>query len=573
MKKLGLNSVAWLLLLLAAILRFWKLEAFDFNHDEISALIRTDFSSFSDLIKQGVMVDGHPALVQVFLYAWSKWFAINPLSFKWPFALLGTLSLIPIWRIGQLKKTPHAALLTMCLIAVSQYFIWYSQLIRPYGPGLFFTLWAAFFYFRFFSAQRSQLDPYGFGFNAALAAYTHQFALLTVAIIGLHGLIKASKSERKWWWLAAGISLLVYLPHLPIFWAQLQLKGVGSWLGAPGWTFPLQYLHYLFHYSWVFIAFFLVSLVVGCRLSSQAWLKEGFIWFGLCFMVGFSYSHIVDPVLQFSVLLFPAPIFLLSSLSKLEFKKGPWPLGLIAAAGAFSLYAQRMHYPLSYVSPFAESHRQGAEVGNLIHHLAEDKITWYGRQNPKLKLQVQDLREISSLDSNLPTRFVLALDHSAPQHIRLALAERGFSAVDSSYLFGGTIYHYEEKHHPTEIKLDTLSTKEPYWALRRFYPADFQQWGEQGQVFALHYQGPRSAQPKLAAAFFNELGELLHWKGGKSQKDEIFIEVLPSEIQQFPVQEIRIILDQSQEKVEAISELHHASFPLNPRIYGQVYPF
>ena len=61
-----------LILLFAAVLRFWNYFEIPFTHDEFSALFRTQFNSFSELIDKGIKIDGHPAGVQMFLYFWVK---------------------------------------------------------------------------------------------------------------------------------------------------------------------------------------------------------------------------------------------------------------------------------------------------------------------------------------------------------------------------------------------------------------------------------------------------------------------------------------------------------------------
>ena len=49
------------LLALALLLRGWRLWDLPFMHDEISALLRLRFTSFRELIAQGVAIDAHPA--------------------------------------------------------------------------------------------------------------------------------------------------------------------------------------------------------------------------------------------------------------------------------------------------------------------------------------------------------------------------------------------------------------------------------------------------------------------------------------------------------------------------------
>ena len=70
--KITNKLILFLILLVAITLRFYNYQNIPFTHDEFSALSRTNFNSFSELIDQGVKVDGHPAGIQVFLYYWTK---------------------------------------------------------------------------------------------------------------------------------------------------------------------------------------------------------------------------------------------------------------------------------------------------------------------------------------------------------------------------------------------------------------------------------------------------------------------------------------------------------------------
>jgi len=77
---------ALILLILAAgaILRFYNYSDIPFTHDEFSAVFRTQFSSFHELIARGVVIDTHPAGVQVFLYYWVRLFGISEPIVKLP---------------------------------------------------------------------------------------------------------------------------------------------------------------------------------------------------------------------------------------------------------------------------------------------------------------------------------------------------------------------------------------------------------------------------------------------------------------------------------------------------------
>ena len=87
------------ILLLGTILRVYRLQDIPFTHDEFSALFRTRFDNFAELIAQGVRDDGHPAGIQVFLYYWIRLFGEGEVAVKIPFILSGILSIYFIYRV------------------------------------------------------------------------------------------------------------------------------------------------------------------------------------------------------------------------------------------------------------------------------------------------------------------------------------------------------------------------------------------------------------------------------------------------------------------------------------------
>ena len=69
-KLKSLTTDQWFLagiILVTTILRFWRFWEFDYVHDEISALTRMEYSSWSDFYHFGVELDGHPAGVHLFI--------------------------------------------------------------------------------------------------------------------------------------------------------------------------------------------------------------------------------------------------------------------------------------------------------------------------------------------------------------------------------------------------------------------------------------------------------------------------------------------------------------------------
>ena len=55
--------------------------------------------------------------------------------------------------------------------------------------------------------------------SAALCCYNHHFSLFFAAIVGITGLFFLKKAQVKPYLLSGVLILVLYLPHLPIFYA------------------------------------------------------------------------------------------------------------------------------------------------------------------------------------------------------------------------------------------------------------------------------------------------------------------------------------------------------------------
>ena len=128
------------ILLLGTVLRIYRLQDIPFTHDEFSALFRTRFDNFADLISQGVKNDGHPAGIQVFMYYWVRLFGEGEVAVKIPFIISGILSIYLIYRLGKEWFNPLVGLISGAFVSCLEYTIMYSQIARPYISGLMLVL-------------------------------------------------------------------------------------------------------------------------------------------------------------------------------------------------------------------------------------------------------------------------------------------------------------------------------------------------------------------------------------------------------------------------------------------------
>lgn len=364
-KLLKPNSlILIILLIIAAILRLWNFDQLALMDDELSALSRLEYDTFDDFLYYGIQVDGHPAGIQLFIYYFTSLFGFNTVLIKLPFISTGIASIYLSYRIGKKWFSESTGLFTAALLVGIQYTIIYSDIIRPYAPGLFFclllvNLWTDIFILK----KTSWIKFIAFAFTITATAYTHYFALLFALIVSLTGLCLITKKIALKYISSGIFAFVLFIPHLNIFLYQLQVGGVGigqgGWLKAPDLQFIINYLFYLFNYSYLYLSLALIIFTATVlRFKNN---KEGvpkrfilLIWFCTPFAIGYWYSILINPVLQFSVLLFSAP-FLFIFLTAFEQESKTWLNATISFSlviiAIVSLQGERHHYDTFYKQP------------------------------------------------------------------------------------------------------------------------------------------------------------------------------------------------------------------------------
>ncbi len=286
--------------------------------DEVSALLRLKYDSLGAMIEGGVRPDGHPAFTQVLLWFWIKMFGDSEFAVRLPFVFMGTAS---IWFAGMAAKRwfgVGTALAVAASLAFLQFPLMYSQLARPYAPGLFFTMWAACAASRFSGEEKvSWLHVLSFGVAAAGAAYSHYFSMLTTLLLGVSMIFMSHANNRIKFVVAGVVAVALFLPHWGISMSQLSIGGIGGpggWLGPPTPDFFREHLLKIFDSSQGMVC--LVALIwVFCLVFNKQALGKRRIFMLLIWVlplaIGYWYSVTKNPVLQHSVLLFSMPFLLM----------------------------------------------------------------------------------------------------------------------------------------------------------------------------------------------------------------------------------------------------------------------
>ena len=362
------------LLFVGAVLRLINLSQVAFTHDELSALARLKFANVNEVIEKGIRPDGHPAGVQIFLYYWTKIFGSSEIAVKLPFIILGIGSLYLVFLIGCKWFNSTVAFITLAFMVSMEYPIMYSQIARPYISGLFFGLlmvwcWTNLLFSIKIPTYKSP-HWWGYLFSSLACSYNHHMALLFALIVGLTGLffIRSRSKVLRAYLLAGVLIVLGYWPHLSITLSQLHTGGVGGpdgWLAAPEPRWIIDYLRYLFHFSqWVYL------LVIGLvsfglytyfktnrkdRLQPFQWLS--LIWFLVFFLIQYAYSVKVNPILQYSTLIFAFPYllyFVFSFCPLLPFKTQSFIVVIVLTINLYTLLVNRQYYHLIAHQPYEQ---------------------------------------------------------------------------------------------------------------------------------------------------------------------------------------------------------------------------
>lgn len=408
-----------LVLLVATGLRFYRIWDVPFRHDEFSALFRLHYDSFSELIWEGIAIDGHPAGVQVFLFYWIKLVGANTVLVKLPFVLAGIASVWVCYEIGKRWFGKTSGLLSAAFLAVLQYDIHFSLQARPYAPGLLFVLLALLYLTKYY--QQSEGKPYwmlaGFAVNSALAAYMHHFSMMQAAIVAVAGLFLFKGQRLKTYLIACLGAVLLYVPHLPITLAQMKIGGIESWLGKPDLLFFYNYYASVFHYSFLFGG---LSLLIVIFLRVKEPLIQGKSrWFWIFSAIasiipplaGYIYSVFVSSVLMQSVLLFSLPFlffFLFGFSQKISDTIRVIMVTGLLIFGSLTLIVTRKYYEVSTICSFEsmlsmtlEFQNDFGASGSVAYIHSIDKINnWYVDRNPdyqKLDLHYSWQEDLDSL--------------------------------------------------------------------------------------------------------------------------------------------------------------------------------
>ncbi len=328
------NNIYFLILLcIGCSMRFYHFADWSLTNDELSALSRLQFDTLSSVIENGVRLDDmHPMGVQVFLWFWTKCFGFSVFVVRLPFVILGCLSLLIVYQLAKDWLGANRALIVLSIISCSEFPILYSQLARPYSPGLFFSLLFVWSWNKilFVNENKNRFSKWNFVLILAGvgAMYSHYFSFLFVGLTGLVGLFFINEKKQRLYYLLTGIAMFIlYLPNVNVMITHFSVGGLGGeggWLGPPSKYAIAEFILYAFNNDWLLVGVVLVSIVISIfqnkfKIENRKVLLISLILGFLPVVIAYCYSLIKNPVFQYSILLFSFPLIIIGFVSMLNF--------------------------------------------------------------------------------------------------------------------------------------------------------------------------------------------------------------------------------------------------------------
>ncbi|MDA3894032.1 MAG: glycosyltransferase family 39 protein [Salinivirgaceae bacterium] len=367
-----------LILVIAAIVRFYKLPDQSLTHDEFSTLFRLEFNSLHDVIQIGMKeMDNHPIGTQVFYYYYTKLFGKDPGPVKFPIIIFGIFSVFMVYVIGKKWFNTSAALYSASFMAILQYAVAQSQIARMYGFGIPFILLMVYYWDKLIKDKFLWRNAIAYILAASICSYTHYFSLLFAAIVWITGAFLINKNQFKYYFISGLFIFLLFVPHLDIFFYQLSKGGIEGWLGKFSFSYFFKYISYIFHHSIVVSLVAIIPIVLFFKFRSTKneinYRIISLVWFLTPMLIGFLYSYFRNNVIHERVLYFSFPfllLFLASFMHKLSFKKDLILVISILIVGVGSLIIERNHFK------YFNNHRYKLVANRLI-----DWTEGYGKSN------------------------------------------------------------------------------------------------------------------------------------------------------------------------------------------------
>lgn len=284
--------------------------------DEVFSMdiIKRPYSEIIDFTASDV----HPPLYYFILKIFVDIFSFSNISAIYVGKIVSIIPLaLTVFYLGKKVRDNFgflcSAIFSICVICMPK-MIDYALEIRMYSWGLFFVT-ASFLYAYDIITKKTVSSWIFFTIYSLLAAYTHYFSLISVAVIYVYLFIVCIRQKQLIKWLiCSAVTVIAYLPWLMVVIKQLAVVSADYWIEPITFRTIINYVIFPFR-EWgsrlgyipaVFLIFvFLVVLILGIKkaikinknLSQKTvYIMMGFVVLISTVLIGIIVSFIMRPV-------------------------------------------------------------------------------------------------------------------------------------------------------------------------------------------------------------------------------------------------------------------------------------
>ncbi len=259
MPKLRLTSHLPLVLLLAALLRLWRLAAKPLWVDELYTAFYSLGKSLDEvpvgrLLAVGdywsllenpgsiwqaaqtvTTVSNHPPLFFMMMNGWLQQVGTSVWSLRALAVLWGVVAVAGVFYLGQRLSNTRVGTLAALLMAVSPYGIYLSQEARHYSLAVAIAVFALVNWIALLQGERTLwrwLSWIGLNTLGIYVHYFYGFSLIAQWLVTISRLLwrRDRRPQTLPWLLAMAVTVLLYLPWLPTALIHFQSEGGTGWL-------------------------------------------------------------------------------------------------------------------------------------------------------------------------------------------------------------------------------------------------------------------------------------------------------------------------------------------------------
>ena len=194
--------------------------------------------SLSNLLFSLPLTDPHPPLYYIILHGWIQIAGTSEIALRMPSIVFGTISVGAFYYLVKIVFDRPTALLSALLMAISPFFIRYSQEVRMYALAVLLTVTATYFFYRATKTQ-SSLYYLEYIISAVLLGYTHVWGLLILwsHILYIGYLFSKGRNRNNivaWFTTFASVGILLSPWVGSLLWrAFFESSDALNWLSPP----------------------------------------------------------------------------------------------------------------------------------------------------------------------------------------------------------------------------------------------------------------------------------------------------------------------------------------------------